>query len=150
MSMWRWPQNSAASAHANGGSGNKNEVTAVVRPFIKNVAGLWWRIESPITPGFPDLVGAYSGRTAFVECKIASKLTNIRISHEQREMLGILPQAWLFVLVIDSGCYHLISGCTIPEIPRGQWNVRESVPFHGATWEEWDNISRILWFADID
>lgn len=118
------------------------ETSAVVRPFVANVRGNWWRIESPVTRGFPDIVGAYRGAAAFVECKHARLASSVGVSRDQQRMLAILPRSWVFALI--SGRYVLIRGSD-PMIRAGTWRPVISFCARSACRSDWSELSSVIW-----
>lgn len=117
------------------------ELGAVVRPWINNVHGVWLRVESPITHGFPDIIGTNKENVAFVECKVAKSINQVKIRKRQVEFLSEWPNTWIFALINES--FYLSHGknATLTN-PFGN----PVAVYHGSP--RWTEISKIVWKND--
>lgn len=113
---------------------------------MENIPGTWWRIESPITRGFPDLVGTFMGKTAFVECKAAETVSGVSLSRDQRRVLCMLPNSWLFLYENRQNCYKLFAARNAAEERRsGMWIPAVTVPTAEIDLTGWLTLARMIW-----
>lgn len=124
------------------------ELTAVTKQWIRNVYGAWLRIESPITRGFPDLIGTNGARVAFVECKYLHSTprgkTALGCKKNQLAFLSTWPNAWLFVRIKDE--YALINGTFLrPDLMDYEILLQNATMRSPARSVDWELIGWEIW-----
>lgn len=129
-------------------SSSRDELEVVTKEWIRNVYGAWLRIESPITRGFPDVIGTNGDSVAFVECKHLLHRprgkTALGCRRNQLSFLATWPNSWLFVLIQSQ--YILINGKSLKPALMDYNELLDEAHLHFYRDRvDWELIGREIW-----